>query len=152
MTPETHAWTTADATAHLRRPTASDDKYSRGVVGVRTGSDRYPGAAVLGVEAAHRTGAGMVRYIGPARAEDLVLARRPETVTGAGRVQAWLVGSGTDAAARILTETEALRALFAGNRERFEVFTRTWPADVRDHARLLTAGSFVDGAARERKD
>lgn len=114
MTPETHAWTTADAAAHLRRPTASDDKYSRGVVGVRTGSDRYPGAAVLGVEAAHRTGAGMVRYIGPARAEDLVLARRPETVMGAGRVQAWVVGSGTDAAARTVTETEALRALFGG--------------------------------------
>ena len=47
---------------------------------------------------------------------------------------------------------EALRALFAGDRERFEVFTRTWPADVRDHARLLAAGSFVDGATGKTED
>ena len=47
-------WTAEQAAGVLRMPTASDDKYSRGVLGVRTGSDRYPGAAVLGVEAAHR--------------------------------------------------------------------------------------------------
>ncbi|WP_307786132.1 ADP/ATP-dependent (S)-NAD(P)H-hydrate dehydratase [Rathayibacter sp. SD072] len=54
-------------------------------------------AAELGVEAAVRTGVGMVRYLGPERPTGLVLARRPEVVTGAGRVQAWLVGSGTSA-------------------------------------------------------
>ncbi|NHN44214.1 NAD(P)H-hydrate dehydratase [Chryseoglobus frigidaquae] len=59
-----------------------------------TGSSRYPGAAVLGVEAALRTGVGMVRYLGPARAADLVLQRRPEAVTAPGRVQAWVIGSG----------------------------------------------------------
>jgi len=77
-------------------PTERDDKYSRGVLGVITGSDQYPGAAVLGVEAALRTGVGMVRYLGPRRASDLVLARRPEAVASKGRVQAWLIGSGTD--------------------------------------------------------
>ena len=80
----------------IKRPTEHDDKYSRGVLGVVTGSDQYPGAAVLGVEAALRTGVGMVRYLGPARASDLVLARRPEAVASNGRVQAWLIGSGTD--------------------------------------------------------
>lgn len=45
-------WTVRDAGRALRLPTASDAKYSRGVVGIRTGSDIYPGAAVLGVEAA----------------------------------------------------------------------------------------------------
>lgn len=95
-------------------PTASDDKYSRGVLGVRTGSERYPGAAVLGVEAAHRTGLGMVRYLGPERPTALVLARRPETVTADGRVQAWLIGSGTDASERRAAETRALRDLLAG--------------------------------------
>jgi len=80
-------------------PGERDDKYSRGVLGVITGSDQYPGAAVLGVEAALRTGVGMVRYLGPQRASDLVLARRPEAVAGNGRVQAWLIGSGTDHAA-----------------------------------------------------
>ncbi|MFS0867923.1 NAD(P)H-hydrate dehydratase [Microbacterium sp. 179-B 1A2 NHS] len=107
-------WTRADVAAVLSGPTASDDKYSRGVVGVRTGSDRFPGAAVLGVEAAWRTGVGMVRYLGPDRAADLVLARRPETVTADGRVQAWLIGSGTSADARNDAETRALREVLAG--------------------------------------
>lgn len=107
-------WTGRDVARTLRRPTADDDKYSRGVVGLRTGSARYPGAAVLGVEAAWRAGTGMVRYLGPKRAQDLVLQRRPETVTADGRVQAWVVGSGTDAAERDADETARLRDLLAG--------------------------------------
>lgn len=107
-------WTGHDAARTLRRPTDADDKYSRGVVGLRTGSTRYPGAAVLGVEAAWRTGTGMVRYLGPARAQDLVLQRRPETVTADGRVQAWVIGSGTDAAERDAAETAALRGILSG--------------------------------------
>ena len=75
-------------------PQAGDDKYSRGVVGMMTGSAQFPGAAVLGVEGAARTGVGMIRYLGPDRAADLVLARRPEIVTADGRVQAWVIGSG----------------------------------------------------------
>ncbi|MFF2488358.1 NAD(P)H-hydrate dehydratase [Microbacterium sp. NPDC058062] len=106
-------WTRADAARALRRPTADDDKYSRGVLGMRTGSEAYPGAAVLGVEAAWRTGLGMVRYLGPDRPTGLVLARRPETVTADGRVQAWVIGSGTDASARTPSDTAALRALLA---------------------------------------
>ncbi|MCT9818702.1 NAD(P)H-hydrate dehydratase [Microbacterium sp. W1N] len=108
-------WTAQDAASLLREPTGSDDKYSRGVLGVRTGSQRYPGAAVLGVEAAWRTGLGMVRYLGPEHPTSLVLARRPETVTAAGRVQAWLIGSGTDAAERTAAETAALREILAGD-------------------------------------
>ncbi|WP_342000802.1 NAD(P)H-hydrate dehydratase [Microbacterium sp. LWH7-1.2] len=106
-------WTRADAARALRRPTADDDKYSRGVLGMRTGSEAYPGAAVLGVEAAWRTGLGMVRYLGPGRPTDLVLARRPETVSADGRVQAWVIGSGTDASARTPSDTAALRALLS---------------------------------------
>ncbi len=87
-------FTAADALVKV--PGEHDDKYSRGVLGLITGSDQYPGAAVLGVEAALRTGVGMVRYLGPQRASDLVLARRPEAVASQGRVQAWLIGSGTD--------------------------------------------------------
>lgn len=78
-------------------PQAGDDKYSRGVVGMITGSDSFPGAAVLGVEGAARTGVGMIRYLGPGRATDLVLARRPEVVAADGQVQAWVVGSGMPA-------------------------------------------------------
>ncbi|MBD8205478.1 NAD(P)H-hydrate dehydratase [Microbacterium sp. CFBP 8790] len=104
-------WTGRDAGRTLRWPTAHDDKYSRGVVGLRTGSTRYAGAAMLGVEAAWRTGTGMVRYLGPERAQNLVLQRRPETVTADGRVQAWVMGSGTDAAERAAAETAALRGI-----------------------------------------
>ncbi|GAA5039253.1 NAD(P)H-hydrate dehydratase [Microbacterium fluvii] len=108
-------WSDTDTAALLRVPTASDDKYSRGVVGMRTGSVRYPGAAVLGVEAAWRAGAGMVRYLGPARAADLVLQRRPETVAADGRVQAWVIGSGTDQEDRADAEAETLRRILDGD-------------------------------------
>lgn len=109
----TGSWTVRDAAGVLRRPTATDDKYSRGVLGIRTGSDAYPGAAVLGVEAAWRTGLGMVRYLGPSVPTALVLHRRPETVTVDGRVQAWLIGSGTDAADRSEADAAALRGVLA---------------------------------------
>jgi ADP-dependent NAD(P)H-hydrate dehydratase / NAD(P)H-hydrate epimerase len=89
-------WTEWDAAAWIAVPGPDDDKYSRGVLGVVTGSTRYPGAAVLTVEAALHTGVGMLRYLGPDRPTDLVLARRPEAVTAEGRVQAWLLGSGID--------------------------------------------------------
>lgn len=107
------SWAARDAARVLRRPTAADDKYSRGVLGIRTGSAAYPGAAVLGVEAASRTGVGMVRYLGPAR--EAVLARRPEAVAAAGRVQAWLIGSGTDAEGRSPDETAVLRGILSGD-------------------------------------
>ncbi|RFA09640.1 NAD(P)H-hydrate dehydratase [Subtercola boreus] len=93
-------FTAADARAFVEPPGENDDKYSRGVLGVMTGSAGFPGAAVLGVEGAARTGVGMVRYLGPGRATRLVLQRRPEVVTAGGRVQGWLIGSGMDAALR----------------------------------------------------
>ncbi|MCU1528880.1 MAG: NAD(P)H-hydrate dehydratase [Frondihabitans sp.] len=89
-------WTPSDAARWIDVPEEDDDKYSRGVLGVVTGSDQYPGAAVLGVEAALHTGLGMLRYLGPDRAASFVLQRRPESVTSPGRVQAWLLGSGID--------------------------------------------------------
>ena len=81
----------------LRKPTAADDKYSRGVVGFITGSDEFPGAAILGVSAALRVGVGMVRYLGPESVGHMLLEVRPEVVLQAGRVQAWVLGSGVTA-------------------------------------------------------
>ena len=78
----------ADARALLPRPDRSSTKYSRGVVALATGSEQFPGAAVLAVSGAARTGAGMVRCLAPQRVLDLVLAARPETVghpVGPGR-------------------------------------------------------------------
>ncbi|WP_051800114.1 bifunctional ADP-dependent NAD(P)H-hydrate dehydratase/NAD(P)H-hydrate epimerase [Catenuloplanes japonicus] len=92
---------------------AGSEKYNRGVVGIATGSHTYPGAAVLSTAGALAGPTGMVRYAGTARAE--VLARHPsvvaaDSVAEAGRVQAWLCGSGigTDANART-----ALRSVLA---------------------------------------
>ena len=38
---------------------------------------------------------------------------------------------------------EALRALYADDRERFESFTEQWPEDVRHHARRLAGAGFT---------
>lgn len=97
---------------------------TRGVLAARIGSARYPGAAVLGVSAAWRTGIGMVRYVAPlddAQPElglptpaAAVLAARPETVFGDGSCDAWLVGSGTDSGSRSVAETAAIAHLHTG--------------------------------------
>lgn len=82
-----------DVAALLPRPKPDAQKYARGVVGVRAGSAQYPGAALLSVAGASSGLVGMVRYVGPAEVADRVRVAHPEVV-GAGRVQAWVVGSG----------------------------------------------------------
>jgi hydroxyethylthiazole kinase-like uncharacterized protein yjeF len=84
-----------DVARMLPVPGPFDHKYTRGVVGVRAGSETYPGAAVLCTSGAGTGLAGMVRYLGSAA--DAVRARHPEVVVSPGRVQAWVVGSGGDA-------------------------------------------------------
>ena len=105
-------WSARDARALIRVPNASDDKYSHGVLAVITGSQAYPGAAVLSVEATARTGVGMIRYIGTPESTRLVLERRPEVVTGDGRVDAYLCGSGIDA--QELATDDSRKAIIAG--------------------------------------
>jgi hydroxyethylthiazole kinase-like uncharacterized protein yjeF len=81
-----------DVARMLPVPDAAAHKYSRGLVGVRAGSERYPGAGVLCTSGASSGFVGMVRYAGGAA--DLVRQAHPEVVVGAGQVQAWVVGSG----------------------------------------------------------
>ena len=85
----------------LPHPARRSHKYSRGVLGVVAGSDRYPGAAVLACQGALASGVGMVRYLGPPGVADLVRQACPEVVCAPERpadthVQAWLLGSGLD--------------------------------------------------------
>ncbi|EPH02342.1 YjeF family domain-containing protein [Propionibacterium sp. oral taxon 192 str. F0372] len=75
-------------------PTQYADKYSRGGLGIDTGSDRYPGAAILSVTGAVFSGAGILRFSGPPSCADMVVRRQPSVTIGRGRVQAWLVGCG----------------------------------------------------------
>jgi hydroxyethylthiazole kinase-like uncharacterized protein yjeF len=103
--PYLRAFEPADVGARWPIPTATDDKYTQGVVGVIAGSAQYPGAAILCSGAAVAATSGMVRYVGSAAAE--VVSHYPEVVaaTGveeAGRVQCWVVGPGfgTDTSSR----------------------------------------------------
>ena len=100
-----------DVAALLPVPGPSDDKYTRGVVGVVAGSSAYPGAGVLATGSAINGGAGMVRYAGTAA--DAIRARYPEVVVQDGtrpselRVQAWVIGPGIgtgDAAHALLAD------------------------------------------------
>lgn len=96
-----------DAARLVRVPAGADHKYTRGVVGVRTGA-AYPGAGLLSVAGAASGLAGMVRYVGPDAVADQVRQAHPEVVAGAGRVQAWVVGCGSgDGAAAQLEEALA---------------------------------------------
>jgi hydroxyethylthiazole kinase-like uncharacterized protein yjeF len=95
-----------DMTALLPRPGSEATKYTRGVLGLVAGSDPYPGAAVLATGGALRSAAGYLRVVTTAEAARAVRAAHPEAVVttvapgdadavlGAGRVQAWAVGSG----------------------------------------------------------
>jgi len=47
---------------------------------------------------------------------------------------------------------EAVRALFAGEAARFTQWTAQWPADLRDHARVLAAPAFAPSSAPTRPD
>ena len=83
-----------DVAALLPTPPGESQKYTRGVVGVRAGSTEYPGAGLLSVAGAASGLAGMVRYVGDDAVAAMVREAHPEVV-GAGRVQAWVVGSGS---------------------------------------------------------
>lgn len=129
------AYTDDDAARWIAVPGQGDDKYSRGVLGAITGSTSYPGAAVLSVQAAHRTGVGMVRYLGPRHPSELVLARRPEVVTADGRVQAWVIGSGIDERAlKPKRRARIIRALESGDPAVIDAGVLGLFADHRVHA------------------
>ena len=90
-------WSSKDAKQCIITPSDLDNKYSRGVLGVITGSAQYPGAAVLTTSAAAATGIGMIRFYSSSGLAHLVLHSTPSVVVFPGNVSAWIVGSGIDA-------------------------------------------------------
>ncbi|WP_018505096.1 NAD(P)H-hydrate dehydratase [Parafrankia discariae] len=104
--PDLRALQDRDVARLLPVPAAADSKYSRGVLGLVGGSDRYPGAAVLAVGGALRGGAGYLRVVAETGAAEYVRRAHPEsvltvidagdaeTMLGVGRVQAWAIGPG----------------------------------------------------------
>ncbi len=97
MTRVVKKWSSRDAAKCIITPSDLDHKYSRGVLGVITGSAQYPGAAVLTTAAASATGVGMVRFHSSSGLAHLVLHSIPSAVVQPGKVAAWVVGSGINA-------------------------------------------------------
>jgi len=87
-------WSWRDAKKCIIIPSELDHKYSRGVLGIITGSAQFPGAAVLSTSAASATGIGMIRFHSSSGLAHLVLHTSPSTVVQPGKVTAWLMGSG----------------------------------------------------------
>lgn len=95
----------------LAPPSAKDNKYTRGCVGFITGSTEYPGAALLGINAAFELGIGMVRYLGDPSVTNLVVSSRPEVVPGLAKAQSLVVGSGVPEA----LESKQAKSILAAN-------------------------------------
>jgi hydroxyethylthiazole kinase-like uncharacterized protein yjeF len=160
------------AAADLGRPRPDDDKYTRGVVGVSTGSERYAGAAVLSTGGARHGLSGYVRYSGPAYAEVVQawpdVVAKPGRVGVAGRVQCWVVGSGrgTDEDARLavldaasqplplVLDADALTLLAEDSQVRTAVGSRSSPTLLTPHdgeyARLAGGPPGADRIAAAR--
>ncbi|MFI7588159.1 NAD(P)H-hydrate epimerase [Spongisporangium articulatum] len=147
-------------------PAPGADKYRRGVLGMVAGSAGYPGAAVLATSGAVRAGVGMLRYVGPDDATRAVRSAHPEVVAGAGRVQAWALGSGVNpdadddqpAAIRSALDSGLPCLLDAGALEVWAAGVHRDPDDASDRL-LLTphAGELASllgtlGLPRERAD
>jgi hydroxyethylthiazole kinase-like uncharacterized protein yjeF len=94
MTRTVKKWSAKDAAQCIITPSDLDHKYSRGVLGLITGSAQFPGAAVLTTAAASATGVGMVRFHSSSGLAHLVLHTTPSAVVQPGKVAAWIVGSG----------------------------------------------------------
>lgn len=97
MTRTVKKWSAKDAARCIITPSDLDHKYSRGVLGLITGSAQYPGAAVLTTSAASATGVGMLRFHSSSGLAHLVLHSTPSAVVQPGKVAAWVVGSGVNA-------------------------------------------------------
>lgn len=89
-------WSAKDSARCILIPSELDHKYSRGTLGVITGSAQYPGAAVLTTSAALATGLGALRFHSSSGLAHLVLHKTPEALVQPGPVTAWIAGSGID--------------------------------------------------------
>ncbi len=89
-------WKSKDAAKCIIVPSELDHKYSRGSLGIITGSAKYPGAAVLTSRAASATGLGVIRFHSNSGLAHLVLHASPEALVQPGPVTAWLAGSGIE--------------------------------------------------------
>ena len=90
-----------DLAVAVPEPGPDDYKYSRGVVGIAAGSERYRGAALMATGAARRGGVGMVHYLDRGDGvAGMVIDHFWDVVTSSDappyvpRITAWAVGPG----------------------------------------------------------
>ncbi|WP_417217176.1 bifunctional ADP-dependent NAD(P)H-hydrate dehydratase/NAD(P)H-hydrate epimerase [Arthrobacter sp.] len=146
--PDLRVTTRADVESATPRPTGSQHKYSRGVLGLVAGSDTYPGAAVLAATAAVNTSVGMLRTLAPERPAALIAAAVPEAVPAAGpdvRVDAWAMGPGIAEDAAQLAAVE--QVLGSGQRAVVDASALRALQPSQGHSRLILtphAGELED--------
>lgn len=107
--------TLKDCARILKAPNETSHKYSRGVLGLLTGSEAYPGAALMSARAAVNSGTGMVRFVGSQSLNLLMHLAVPEAVCTCDteslerlQVNAWALGSGVAGAQREKVSREIL--------------------------------------------
>jgi len=139
----------------LRRVMPAQRGASSGAV-PSAGTRRGPGRPRLGVVsrevtllprhwawlAAQRGGASgaLRKLVDKARRDDLGGDRARQAQDAAYRFSSAIAGNQPGF-------EESMRALFAGDPDRFEAETSAWPGDVRDHARGLASAAFPDPTA-----
>jgi len=131
----TRTWKARDVKKCIITPSELDNKYSRGVLGIITGSAKYPGAAVLTTASASATGLGMIRFHSNSGLAHLVLHSNPEVVVQPGAVTAWLAGSGIGSK-RFSDITTWLRHRW------FSLLTKQSVPTILDAGALHLAGKF----------
>lgn len=117
-------------------PTFFSHKYTRGVLGLLTGSETYPGAGIMSARAAVNTGAGLVRFAGSSSLNFQLQLTVPEAVCSLEapenlRVDAWALGSGLAGETR---ETQVAQVIASGQ-----------PAIIDAGAVSLAARLLADG-------
>ncbi|MDO4898089.1 MAG: ADP/ATP-dependent (S)-NAD(P)H-hydrate dehydratase [Rothia sp. (in: high G+C Gram-positive bacteria)] len=122
----------------LKAPHAQSHKYTRGVLGVLTGSETYPGAGLMSVRAAVNSGVGLVQFSGSEQLNFLMHLQVPEAVCSSAdplglRVDAWALGSGVTGERRL----EQVRTIIA----------RGAPAVLDAAAVALAAQLLAEGTA-----
>lgn len=122
----------------LKAPDAQSHKYTRGVLGVLTGSETYPGAGLMSARAAVNSGVGLVQFSGSEQLNFLMHLQVPEAVCSSAdplglRVDAWALGSGVTGERRL----EQIRTIIA----------RGAPAVLDAAAVALAAQLLAEGTA-----
>jgi len=89
-----------------RKLLLTDNKYSRGVVAICTGSKKYPGAALLAVGGARSGGAGYVKFLSKSRELALLVVSEypdvvPITSLNDERFDSLLIGPGASSLTQI---------------------------------------------------